>query len=403
MPRPATARDGGARLRSPSHRGSVPNGGTVTAPAGRPPYRRGVHHRVVDEVVVLAAVRFGRDRRVDELANPVAQLRSDARAAVAVRGDEHAAVLHDRRLDAAWQSAPGGADVEVVTSDGGGRRHRTQPSGQRLERDRLLRRRERPPVVDGEVDLGVRSADVPRQVGDRGLVDREAAPREHAAAEGGHDGGDVRRRRLQMARADQPTAGQLGRPVERGGGIGDVAVELHVGPGERFVEVGQLVDGRCQHGQAIGRPLADPRHGDLHDHQRQPRHQPVADGRRRREQPGQLGTGELDHREQVRLALEVTVDRVGAHDLPGGEAGDVTWTAQAERHGRRLVDLLHRQLHVDRGRVLARHTVGVDSAVGDRSEAPLRPRGERDLERSHDVTSCVGTTSEPTACLRVAA
>ena len=206
-----------------------------------------------------------------------------------------------------------------------------------------------------------------------------------------------------MAWADQPRAGQLGRSVERRGGIGDVVIELHVGPGEGVVEVGQLVDGRRQHGEAIDRPLADHRRGDLDDHQRQPRHQPVAGGRRRREQPGQMGAGELDHREQVRLALEIAVDRVGAHDLPGGEAGDVARTAQAERHGRRLVDLLHRQLRVHRGRVLARHTVGVDGAVGDRAEAPLRPRGERDLERSHWCTSCVGTTSEPTACLRVAA
>ena len=62
-----------------------------------------------------------------------------------------------------------------------------------------------------------------------------------------------------------------------------------------------------------------------HHHEHDPGAQPIAVGRRRREQPGQIGDGELDAAEQVRLGLLRTVGGLGAHDGSGVQRGP--WTS----------------------------------------------------------------------------
>ena len=202
--------------------------------------------------------------------------------------------------------------------------HLDQGSGQTLEVTPVAGR-EVPVQVGRQVDrrVGGRPGEVRRRGGQCGgdLLVGPAEPGERRCREDRHQSRGVRRVGEQPTRRDQPAAGQ-GRPrgeVDRVLGAG----RLHRGRGvgvrpQRGVRgVGQLLGrhGRAFDVQHVRSTQAGAGDGDpvtLLDHdEAQPREWSVG-AVRGRQQPGQLGRGELDEGEEFRLG----VGRVRSRILP---------------------------------------------------------------------------------------
>ena len=231
------------------------------------------------------------------------------------------------------------------------------------------------------------------------LVERAAERRVDADREGRHQRGAVAAAGLHAPRAheaghDGPRAG-----LHLGGHLAGRDGRRHVGPGVGVAERRQLLGDqrrvdrqhRAGGGRRVGEldavaPLLD---ADQH----QPRPQRVGRGcGGGGQQPGQLGGGQLDIGEVVRLAVGAAGRRLAADDLVGCDAGDVAGPEQRERavrgHAAAGVGL---QRHV-RGELRpqlerAAERVGVADAAADPASQP----GQEQRRRHAAIAACDGT------------
>ena len=255
-------------------------------------------------------------------------------------------VVHVGRYRQGRQASARPAHVERPRAHAFGQRAALQLSRQAFEIG-VLAGAETPGVVDRQIDLG---AGLPGRL-ELVLVrrcDRHAEPGEPPHVERRHDRGHVPAVRREMPRAQQPRHGhaRIGAGLE---GVGERAAgrqyHLRVRPQMRGRQIRQRAcrfRRNAQHGQRRAGPhgASIGAFGIEHD-EHDPRAQPLADGRRRREEPGQVGPVEFDLREVVRLDADSAVDRVGAYHLARAEPDHVTGPAHRGLVRHRLRDARH--------------------------------------------------------------
>ena len=175
--------------------------------------------------------------------------------------------------------------------------------------------------------------------------------------------------------------------------------QLRVGPRPRTGQVAELAAGAAvdpQLGQRRSGRHVDRHPGaGLHDDERQPRPQPALRvGRRRGEQPRQIGLVEVDGDEVVRFDVGGVASRREADDRPRVEPDDVARAGQRRRRrgatetaAERHVQLDRRplgQLAVSGSRAVAQ--LGDEAAPGERQEAVDGGRAHADRPRSRSTT-----------------
>ena len=175
--------------------------------------------------------------------------------------------------------------------------------------------------------------------------DRQAEPGLAAQFKRRHDAGNVVGIGREDARTDQPRQRQLRRSFQGGEHVRLCTVGcrgLRMRPSPALAEVGQLGvrvsrRGDRQHGQR-GIDRAGQRHAVLltHNDKAQPGSQlRVRTGTGRHEQPGEVGTIELDAGEIGRLEITGSGLRVPPHDLISVDPHHIGGAAQPHHHGRR--------------------------------------------------------------------
>ena len=261
---------------------------------------------------------------------------------------------------------------------------REEELAERLEVAGLGRRRERPGVVDDEID-GLLAGRDPG--GLRAL--------RRPGRKGVHQRGPVADARLHEPRADDPGA-KGGRLVfDRVGDLLERARRLHVSPAPGLVgrrELVLLVRLDVQHAGRPGRPRVHDAFGvRLDHHQHDPGTQaslrPVLGGR---VAPGEVGRGEFDQREVVRLDVDRARRGVPAQDLARHDRLDPVRREEADAGVDRIAG--EGDAHGDHARVEAARAGVRGLEVACEAAPEIRQEGEVGHATTSSIAAWAGTT-----------